>query len=227
MHSHGPRASCLAGVVPVNARQMVLGITILALLSLEAPVRGEDLAGQPLGEAVAPATPTTPGQRLPTFSGTQNLQGSIQEVLTVLRDVPSISQWAYGISRAQLVKRVSANVDLIYLYSHTPWPVHDRDMTVRREIVELETGIAYRIVLSCQSGIRAPRDGIVRVSECHSEFRLQRLDDRTTIVEYSASLDPAGHIPNWTKSWMARTVPGRTLAALQERVTRLTGSRSR
>lgn len=188
-------------------------------------MRGEDLVGQGHGEGHAAGNITTPGQRLPAFSGKQNIQGSVQDVLTVLRDVPAISQWAYGISRAQLIKHVTPDVDLIYLYSHTPWPVHDRDMTVRREIVELEAGVAYRIVLSCQDGIRPPSDGIVRVRECHSEFRLRRLDERTTAVEYSASLDPAGRIPNWTKSWMARTVPGRTLAALQERVTKLTSRR--
>ncbi len=180
-------------------------------------VHGEDVAAQALGEGVAPAVPT-PRSEAPAFSGKQDLQGSIQDVLTVLRDVPSISQWAYGISRAQLVKRVSGNVDLIYFYSAHPLacsrPRHDR---CAARSIELETGIAYRIVLSCQAGIRAPRDGIVRVSECHSEFRLRRLDDRTTVVQYSAEhIDPAGHIPNWTKSWMARTVPGRTLAALQE-----------
>jgi hypothetical protein len=31
-------------------------------------------------------------------------------------------------------------------------------------------------------------------------------------------LDPAGRVPNWTKSFLARTVPARTLAALQKRV---------
>jgi hypothetical protein len=162
-----------------------------------------------------------PGQMLPAFRGKGPIRGNIVHVLTLLRDVRSINQWAYGVSRAQLVERVSESVDLIYLFSHTPWPMRDRDMVVRREVEEISSGQEYRISLRCQSGVRPPQDGVVRVNECESEFRLRRVDANTTEVDYWASLDPAGKLPNWTSSWVARTVPGRTLSAIQQRASRM------
>lgn len=161
----------------------------------------------------------TSGRTLPAFRGKGPIRSRLEDVLALLRDVRSINKWAYGISRAQLVRRLSPDVDLIYLFSHTPWPVRDRDMTVRREIEELRPGSEYRISLRCEDGVEPVRHGIVRVHECESEFRIRRLTDDTTEVDYWASIDPAGHIPSWTSSWMARTVPSRTILAIQQRAT--------
>jgi hypothetical protein len=160
-----------------------------------------------------------PGHALPAFRGKGPIRGNVDHVLAQLRNVPSINQWAYGVSRAQLLEQLAKDVDLIYLFSHTPWPMRDRDMVVRRTIETIQSGHEYRISLRCERGVRPVRDGVVRVSECESELRLRRLDDHTTEVDYWASLDP-GKLPNWTSSWIARTVPGRTLAAIQRRASR-------
>ena len=161
-----------------------------------------------------------PGHALPAFRGKGPIDGNVADVLKLLRNVPSINQWAYGVSRAQLLKQVSTDVDLIYLFSHTPWPMRDRDMVVRRTIETIQSDHEYRISLRCERGVRPVREGVVRVNECESEFRLRRLDAHTTEVDYWASLDP-GKLPNWTSSWLARTVPSRTLAAIQRRASRM------
>lgn len=163
---------------------------------------------------------TIPGHALPAFRGKGPIQGNVEDVLKLLRSVRSINQWAYGVSRAQLVQQLSADVDLIYLFSHTPWPMRDRDMVVRRSIETIQSGREYRISLRCERGVQPERDGVVRVSECESELWLRRLDDNTTEVDYWASLDP-GKLPSWTTSWMARTVPSRTLAAIERRAARM------
>jgi hypothetical protein len=185
----------------------------------------------PKGRAQAQATGWTPigtehgfvisrrgGHGAPSFRGVGPIQGKIEDVLSVLRDVPSINQWAYGITQSRLIEHVSEDVDLIYLFSATPWPVRDRDMTVRREIHEVQPGSEYRITFRCQAGVLPAQGSVVRVNQCHSEFRLRRLNDHETELEYWARLDPAGHVPSWASSWMARTVPGRTLQSIQQRV---------
>ena len=161
-----------------------------------------------------------PGHALPAFRGKGPIRGNVEDVLNLLRSVPSINQWAYGVSRAQLLEQLSQNVDLIYLFSHTPWPMRDRDMVVRRTIETIQSGHEYRISLRCERGVKPVREGVVRVSECESELLLRRLDDHTTEVDYWASLDP-GKLPSWTTSWLARTVPSRTLAAIQRRASRM------
>lgn len=161
----------------------------------------------------------TSGRALPSFRGKGPVRGKFEDVLRLVRDVRSINQWAYGVSRAQLIRRVSEDVDLIYLFSHTPWPMRDRDMVVRRTIEEIQSGQEYSISLRCERGVRPVLERVVRVDECESELRLRRLDDHTTEIDYWASLDP-GKLPNWTSSWLARTVPTRTLAAIQRRASR-------
>jgi hypothetical protein len=156
----------------------------------------------------------------PAFRGRGSIRGKVEDVLALLSDAHSINQWAYGISRVELVKQLGPNVDVIYLFSHTPWPIRDRDMVVRREIKELRPGDEYRITLRCQAGIRPANWGIVRVNKCESGFRLRRVDDQTTEITYWASVDDAGHLPHWTIAWVARQVPSRTIAAIQEQVAR-------
>ena len=58
--------------------------------------------------------------------------------------------------------------------------------------------------------------GTVRVKKCQSGFHLRRLDANSTEIDYEMSLDPAGLLPKWAGSYVAKHVPFKTLVALEE-----------
>ena len=156
-----------------------------------------------------------PGCDLPSFRGEGELHGGVLQVLSVMLDMKVLHRWAYGVDEAHIIKRVDARNDLLYLYSDLPWPVRDRDMIVRKQVEVLKPGSEFRINLSCEPKAAPERDGTVRVQRCRSSFIVRKVGAETTSIDYVMSLDPAGLLPKWAGSFVAKAVPFNTLVALE------------
>jgi hypothetical protein len=167
-----------------------------------------------------------PGSGIPAFRGQGTLQGNVLQMLALMIDVSAVPRWAFGIDETRALGRKDARTDYVYLYADISWPVRDRDMVVRREIVVEQQARQFLIRLHCEPD-RAPlREGVVRVRSCESTFRLKTADLLHTQLDYEMTLDPAGHLPKWAGAWVAKYVPFRTLEAI-ERETSTTTSENR
>jgi hypothetical protein len=167
-----------------------------------------------------------PGAGIPAFRGQGGLEGNVLQMLSLMIDVSAVPRWACGVDEARSLGRHDERTDYIYLYSDIPWPVRDRDMVVRRDVFVEEQGKQFRIELHCEPDRAPPREGVVRVRTCDSTFHLKRTDLLHTELDYVMTLDPAGRMPKWAGSWIAKYVPFRTLEAL-ERETSTTTSEKR
>jgi hypothetical protein len=163
-----------------------------------------------------------PGADMPAFRGQGGLKGNVLQMLALMHDVSAVPRWACGVDAARSLGRRDERTDFIYLYSDVPWPVRDRDMVVRRDIFVEEQGKQFRIELHCDPQKAPPLDGVVRVRQCDSTFHLKRTDLLHTELDYVMTLDPAGHLPKWAGSWIAKYVPFRTLQALERETTATT-----
>lgn len=166
------------------------------------------------------------GAALPAFRGEGVLQGNVLQMLSLMLDVKTVPRWAYGIREARALGQEGERTDYLYLYSDTPWPVRDRDMVVRRDIVIEKPGEAFRMELRCAPDRAPERRGVVRVRTCQSVFRLTRTDPQHTALDYQMQLDPGGRLPSWAGAWITKHVPLRTLLAI-ERETKKTASDNR
>ncbi len=158
-----------------------------------------------------------PGCGLPSFRGEGNLRAGVLQVLAVMLDMSVLHRWAYGVDEARVIKRVDERTELLYLYSDLPWPVRDRDMVVRKQVEVIKPGAEFRITLKCEPKAQAERDGVIRVQHCRSSFLVRKVDAETTELDYVMSLDPAGMLPKWAGSFVAKNVPFNTLVALEKR----------
>jgi hypothetical protein len=160
------------------------------------------------------------GEELSAFRGDGVVHAHVLQVLAVILDVREVERWAYGVTSARSVRHVDDRTELIYLYSNTPWPVRDRDMVVRRQVRVIKPGEEFAISLRCEPDGAKARDGVIRVRECESSFRVRKLDAENTAVTYEMSLDPEGRVPQWASAWVARTAPVKTLLAIESRAAR-------
>jgi hypothetical protein len=160
---------------------------------------------------------------LSAFQGDGIIRGNVLHVLAVILDASQVEHWAYGISDATRVTGKDDSDELLYLFSDTPWPVRDRDMVVRREVEVVRPAEAFRVHMTCEPKAIPERSGVVRVQHCASSFLLERASDDTTRVTYETQIDPAGSLPAWASQWVAKTVPLRTLEALEARAQRKDG----
>lgn len=164
-----------------------------------------------------------PGCGLPAFRGQGHVQGGVLQVLSVMLDMSILHRWAYGVDEAHIIKHIDARTEILYLYSDLPWPVRDRDMIVRKEVDVIKPGEEFRIRLSCAPEASPVREGVIRVPRCSSTFLVRKVDAETTDIDYIMSLDPAGLLPKWAGSFVAKQVPFSTLVAIEERASESKG----
>lgn len=165
-----------------------------------------------------------PGAGIPSFRGQGVLNGNVLQMVSLLEDPTTTKRWACGVDETKVLSRKDARVDYIYVYSDLPWPVRDRDMVVRRTMVVVEPGKTFRMELHCESGHTPERDGVVRVKQCDSSFTMTKSDLTHTHFDYVMSLDPAGVLPKWAGSYVAKHAPFRTLVSIERETNATTES---
>jgi hypothetical protein len=163
------------------------------------------------------------GNMLPAFRGEGTAKVHVLSALAVILDVREVERWAYGVTDARSVRHVDDRTEIVYLYSDTPWPVRDRDMVVRRTVSILTPGSEYAVSIVCEPNAVPEREGLIRVRDCDSSFRLRKLDAHRTEIVYEMSLDPEGAVPQWASAFLARTAPVKTLLAIESRASRNQG----
>ncbi len=194
----------------------------------EAPVPALETASKLEREALAAAARDVsalkhgPKADLSTFRVKSKIATDVHTLFALFMKTNSIPSWAFGVSEAKLLGRLTDDAELLYLYSDTPWPVRDRDMVVVRVSEAAPDGQSYRIVWHClPDSTLYKRKNVVHIRACHSEFLLRRVDDQTSHLEYRVGIDPAGSLPNWARKWFAKTAPEETLARIIQRVEQL------
>jgi hypothetical protein len=160
------------------------------------------------------------GHFLPAFRGEGQAKVHVLSALAVILDVREVERWAYGVTDAHSVRHVDDRTELVYLYSDTPWPVRDRDMVVRRTVSILKPGSEFAVSIVCEPNAAPMREGVIRVRDCDSSFRVRKIDANTTELVYEMSLDPEGAVPQWASAFLARTAPVKTLLAIESRAAR-------
>ena len=59
------------------------------------------------------------------------MQGTLEKVIAILKDVDNNKNWVYNTRRSYLVKAVSEDEFLYYAETHLPWPFDNRDVVIR------------------------------------------------------------------------------------------------
>jgi hypothetical protein len=164
------------------------------------------------------STREEPGRQLPSFRGQGVLKMPILHALAVVLDAEGAVEWAKGADEVHVLRAYDARTHVIYNRTHSPWPVSDRELVVKRVIKVVDPGREFHVEMNCISGERPPTKHVIRVAQCYSRFLLKRVDDTHTYADYEVNVDPAGSLPNWLVRWASKRIPFETLVALEERV---------
>lgn len=103
---------------------------------------------------------------------------------------------------------------LIYLHYAMPWPVQDRDVVMA---VEVE-GELPDLTLSAKAirGGVAVRNDRVRIVNAWETWRIIAVNDRTTRLQMTVFMDPAGPVPDWFINMMSVAEPLKMMQRLRE-----------
>lgn len=157
-----------------------------------------------------------PGQDLPDLRGTAVIKAELYEVAALVEDVDHTCDWAKRCMGSRVLKRV--NEAEMYFYSRTvaPWPAQDRDAALHAVATGLERG--DEVVLkfsSVATPMMPPVDGVVRMPVLRGHYKMWRIDDENTRVEFLVHADIGGMIPNWLSNMLSKSIPYDTLSGIR------------
>jgi hypothetical protein len=166
-----------------------------------------------------------PDRALPVFRAEGVIDAGVYEVLAVIADTENHTRWMHNCVESRQLERESETVSYGYNRTGAPWPVSDRDVVVRAEMVILEPGKeVHQRFKSVTSDLMGPVRGVVRMPHLQGHYKLRVLGPDRTRVEYQVDADPGGSLPKWLVKRTSRDLPLHTLLNLRRRVAETKGS---
>jgi hypothetical protein len=144
----------------------------------------------------------------------------IEVVAEVLRDIESFPGWMYGCLKTSFVEKKDRSNFTFYFVFNSPWPVSDRDVTVKvATTFDLQVGKATIKLESVNHPSRPENSDYVRMRELKGEYTLEYLSRNKTKVTYWVKIDPGGSIPASLANLTSVDLPFETLNGLRAKTT--------
>jgi hypothetical protein len=176
-------------------------------------------------EAGIKVTTRVEGDRqFPTFRGQGIVKANIYDVLAVLQDSDNHKNWMHDCMDSGLIRVLNDRTRIVYNRTDAPWPVSDRDVTLRAtlDIIEVDKEIRTRF-RAIKTGLKKPVDGVVRMPILEGHWYLKADKPTEVWVEYQVNADPAGSLPTAIVESKSRDLPLHTLGNLRKRVAKTKG----
>src|SRR5262245_22760540 len=203
---------------------LALLAAVLLALSPTTPAGAADWVKETEEKGVVVSTLAVAGRGLPIFRGVGTVDASVFEILAVLDDIGRFTEWMADCKAARVVKQKSELERIEYNRIGAPWPVSDRDTTIRSWV---EADLAKREVWARFQSIDTPDappvSGVVRMPRLAGFYHLQVIDAGHTKVTYQVDADPGGLLPEWLIKLTTRKLPIETLVGLRRQVAKTRG----
>ena len=148
------------------------------------------------------------------------IPGTIEEVSTVLEDIPRRGDWIDRFGLSVLLERASDYEQVEYLRVRMPWPVRDRSALIRVRIAVSDD--LRRATIAAASDESHPHDTLpvlVRSLVYASTFQMTQVGDHVEVAAL-VFIDPRGRIPKWVVNYFTSGVARTTLEGLRRQVAR-------
>jgi hypothetical protein len=123
-----------------------------------------------------------------------------------------------NVDEVKILRQIDARTHLIYMRLDMPWPVSDRDMVVKRVVDVVQPEREFQQHVDCVTGGRPELKGVVRITDCSSDFTLRYTAEKLTGIDYKSDADPGGSLPDWVVMWAGKRLPFQTLERLEDYV---------
>ena len=122
------------------------------------------------------------------------MQGTLEKVIAILKDVDNNKNWVYNTRRSYLVKAVSEDEFLYYAETHLPWPFDNRDVVIRMHF-DLDTARHFlNIKATGEPGAAPEVSGKIRIQKFYGDWNVKYDGGNKISIVYVLQVDPGGNI---------------------------------
>ena len=163
------------------------------------------------------------GSKHLAFKGVLTMDATIDQLVSVMRDVPSMEGWLHTSYDPALVSRESETSSIIYMKIHTPtFLVAERDLVLRQEINRIGPDYAY-IQLIAAPEAKDLMDDYIRIDGFSGRWDFEKISGEQVKVTYEGMVDPGGYFPAAVANLMVTETPYETLRKLNEHIKMIYG----
>ena len=164
------------------------------------------------------------GRVFPTFRGTGRVKANILDVFAVISDADRQKEWMHNCADSKMLKVVDDNTRITYNRTDAPWPVKDRDCTLRAKVDVITPGKEIKVRFrAIKTGLMGEVADVVRMPVLEGHWYLVGMGPDKTLVEYQVNADPAGDLPGWLVEQTSKDLPLHTLVNLRKQVSATMG----
>lgn len=145
------------------------------------------------------------------------LEGTLQDVIHLLGDVPGYTRWVYKCVESVRLKTISENEFYYYVVTDFPFPFSDRDLIVHsRQRIDREGVYHSHSVVNVD--LVAPKESMVRIPVFESFWRISPIGPGLLRIDYKVESSPGGAIPIWLVNFAVSVGPYETMTMFLEQV---------
>jgi hypothetical protein len=165
---------------------------------------------------------TVPGSKLHEFRGVGMVEAPISAVLAVLDDAEHRTEWMKEAVANRRIERVGKYGELFYSRTGAPWPVSDRDVVNRAQIIFDGAQHLVRVEFRSTTHPAWPaQNGVVRMPSLEGHWTMwPERGGAWTRIEYQLHADPGGMLPQWIVNLVSKKIPYETLMGMRKQVSR-------
>ena len=136
-----------------------------------------------------------------------DLNTTPSQLVAVVMDINSATDWVYHVKSAKLIKQVSPSE--LYYYSEVslPWPVANRDFVAHLVVTQDPASKVVTIDGPAVQGFVPVKKGVVRVDNSFGRWVITPVGSGQVHVQYTIHTDPGGTIPAWLVNIFATDAP--------------------
>lgn len=160
-------------------------------------------------------TRTVEGSKTKEYKGIVEVKATVNECLSLIRDLDKSSSFMYKVVESEMVEVVSESEWITYLIIEFPWPYKNKDMVLKHKIYNLGKGV-YRAKFFSINGA-VPLKSYDRMENIEGSWLFEPISKYTTRVTNQSKAYTKG-FPVWLVNLFFLNAPKHIMPAFREQV---------
>jgi hypothetical protein len=125
------------------------------------------------------------------------VKSSLSAIVALMNDSKNYPAWIYHCEAAKTLKVINASEEYKYELINVPWPFSNRDIVTDFKVTQDPATKVVTMISSAVPDYLPATDGVVRIRDFYSIYKLTPLSNGAVRVEYELDVNPTGKIPAW------------------------------
>ena len=148
-------------------------------------------------EGIKVYTRTLSNSKIKAIKIETTIQATLSQIVTVIFDIKSSSQWVYRTKNCSIIKQLSPWDVYYYAEVDVPWPVNHRDFIAHLTLSQNPLSKIIVVNVENNPDLLPQKRNLIRVMQSAGKWVITPTTEHTINVEYSLFTDPGGNMPAW------------------------------